>query len=49
MSNVTGMSDTKTAKKDGENDKVNWFAELRGLAIMLLAVLAFHSLVAKPF
>lgn len=32
-----------------ENEKINWFAELRGLALMLLAVLAFHSLVAKPF
>jgi signal peptidase I len=31
------------------SDKVNWLAEIRGLAIMLLAVLAFHSLVAKPF
>jgi signal peptidase I len=30
-------------------DKVNWLAEIRGLALMLLAVLAFHSLVAKPF
>ena len=30
-------------------EKVNWFAEIRGLALMLLAVLAFHSLVAKPF
>lgn len=29
--------------------KVDWFAELRGLALMLLTVLAFHSLVAKPF
>lgn len=29
--------------------KVDWLAELRGLAWMLLAVLAFHSLVAKPF
>jgi signal peptidase I len=28
---------------------VDWKAELRGLALMLLAVLAFHSLVAKPF
>ena len=28
--------------------KVDWLAEIRGLAIMLLAVLAFHSLVAKP-
>ncbi|WP_408057015.1 signal peptidase I [Tsuneonella flava] len=30
-------------------EKVNWIAELRGLALMLLAVLAFHTLVAKPF
>jgi len=29
--------------------KVNWIAEIRGLALMLLGVLAFHSLVAKPF
>jgi len=31
------------------SDKINWLAEIRGLALMLLAVLAFHSLVAKPF
>lgn len=38
------------AEKDAEkSDKVDWFAEIRGLALMLLAVLAFHSLVAKPF
>ncbi|WP_260925239.1 signal peptidase I [Novosphingobium sp. 9] len=36
-----------TGSKDGE--KVNWWRELRGLAVMLLAVLAFHSFVAKPF
>jgi signal peptidase I len=30
-------------------DKINWLAELRGLVLMLLAVLAFHSLIAKPF
>ena len=29
--------------------KVNWLAELRGLVLMLLAVLAFHSFIAKPF
>jgi signal peptidase I len=29
--------------------KINWVAEIRGLALMLLGVLAFHSLVAKPF
>ncbi len=27
----------------------NWIAELRGLALMLGAVIAFHSCVAKPF
>ncbi|GAD47677.1 signal peptidase I [Caenibius tardaugens NBRC 16725] len=30
-------------------EKVNWLAEFRGLALMLLAVVAFHSLLAKPF
>ena len=30
-------------------DKVDWLAEARGLALMLLAVVAFHSLIAKPF
>ncbi len=29
--------------------KVDWIAEIRGLALMLLGVLAFHTLVAKPF
>lgn len=28
---------------------VNWLHELRGLAIMLLGVLAFHTFIAKPF
>ncbi len=32
-----------------EKHKTDWLAELRGLAWMLLAVLAFHSLIAKPF
>lgn len=30
-------------------EKFSWLAEIRGLATMLLAVLAFHSFVAKPF
>jgi signal peptidase I len=30
-------------------EKIDWLGELRGLALMLLAVLAFHSLIAKPF
>ena len=32
-----------------DKKKVNWLAEIRGLALMLLGVLAFHTLVAKPF
>ena len=34
---------------DASEKKIDWFAELRGLALMLLAVLAFHSLLGKPF
>ncbi len=30
-------------------DKVDWLGELRGLFWMLLAVLTFHSFIAKPF
>ncbi len=36
-------------KPISSGDGVNWLAELRGLALMLLAVVGFHSLVAKPF
>lgn len=45
------MSSTLSQTKPSEDteEKINWFAELRGLALMLFAVLAFHSLVAKPF
>ncbi len=49
MSNTTGMSKPDTAKSASEDENVNWFAEFRGLGLMLLAVLAFHSFVAKPF
>ena len=41
----TGTKPDKPVKKA----KVNWFQEFRGLALMLLGVLVFHSLVAKPF
>lgn len=34
---------------DEEHKPINWFEEIRGLVLLLLAVLAFHSLVAKPF
>ena len=36
-------------KKPSDKEGVNWLAELRGLALMLLAVFAFHSFIAKPF
>ena len=39
-----------TSKTDSEkSEPVNWLSELRGLALMLLAVFCFHSFVAKPF
>jgi len=41
------MSHSQTSTAPAE--PINWLAELRGLIGMLLAVLAFHSLVAKPF
>ena len=35
---------------DGRDDeKTDWFGEVKSIALLLLAVLAFHSLVAKPF
>lgn len=36
-------------KKSGTEDTINWLAELRGAALLLAAVLGFHSFVAKPF
>lgn len=52
MNSTTGtntVTDMQDLGNDDKDDKVNWLAEIRGLAVMLLAVLAFHSLVAKPF
>jgi len=45
------MDDDNTEPQADETKarKVNWLHELRGLALMLLAVLAFHTFVAKPF
>jgi len=39
----------KTGPPAEKEKGVNWFAEIRGLALMLLGVLAFHTLIAKPF
>lgn len=44
----TNAPGPKPAPKPGKS-KVNWLHEVRGLALMLLGVLAFHTLVAKPF
>ncbi|MXO84859.1 signal peptidase I [Altererythrobacter aurantiacus] len=51
---VTEKRANKDAKSDtdhgtGEPESINWWVELRGLALMLLAVLGFHSFIAKPF
>jgi len=43
------MSEDGGAATDDTQGSVDWKGELRGLAWMLLAVLGFHSLVAKPF
>ena len=39
----------KGDKPAAPREKVNWLVEIRGLVLMLLAVVAFHSLLAKPF
>ncbi len=49
MSSASGNPSVTEDNPEEKADKVNWLAELRGLALMLLAVLAFHTLVAKPF
>jgi signal peptidase I len=41
--------DTKADDKAADPKKIDWLRGIRGLALMLLAVLAFHTLVAKPF
>ncbi len=51
---MTDHPDSKTPSPsnpsaDKPKEKVNWLVEIRGLLLMLLAVLAFHSFLAKPF
>ncbi|ANY20135.1 Signal peptidase I [Tsuneonella dongtanensis] len=47
---MTSLSEINPlSTSDKKREKIDWLAELRGLGLMLLAVLAFHSLVAKPF
>ncbi len=43
-------AESKAAERGtGETGGTNWLAELRGLLLMLLAVIGFHSFFAKPF
>lgn len=46
---TTAANDIPDMTSDGKSEKVDWLAELRGLALMLLAVVGFHSFIAKPF
>jgi len=40
-------SPAKTGK--AEKEKTDWIGEIKSISLLLLAVLAFHSLIAKPF
>lgn len=46
---TTPPEDTAPPQGSAEKAKINWWHEIRGLALMLLAVVAFHTFVAKPF
>lgn len=46
---MIGKSKDKGEQDERQEDKIDWIGELRGLGLMLLAVLAFHSFIAKPF
>lgn len=48
-SDTLPVTKTDGAEPEKAKEKIDWIAEIRGLALMLLAVLAFHSFVAKPF
>lgn len=49
MTESAARTMSEAAEKAGRPEKINWWQELRGLLVMLLGVLAFHSFVAKPF
>ncbi len=40
---------SKSKGEKNKSTKVDWLAEIRGIAILLLCVLAFHTFIAKPF
>ena len=49
MPAIDTPQDSAAPAPEQEKDGVNWWHELRSIALLLLAVLAFHSFVAKPF
>ena len=46
---VEGAAQEQADEAVEDKDPVDWLGEIRGLVLMLLAVLAFHSIIAKPF
>lgn len=49
---ATPLPSAQTSSKADDADtpeRLNWAREMRGLGLMLLAVLGIHSLIAKPF
>ncbi|MET0588583.1 MAG: signal peptidase I [Novosphingobium sp.] len=49
MTEQVPETEATTSAPAKHEHKIDWLAEIRGLALMLLAVLGFHSLIAKPF
>ncbi|WP_373492292.1 signal peptidase I [Parasphingorhabdus sp.] len=43
------LENTADRKSSEDKEKTDWIGEAKSIALLLLAVLAFHSLVAKPF
>jgi len=39
----------KGKRRKGKGEGTDWLAELRSIALLILAVLGFHSFIAKPF
>ena len=47
---MTDLDETaEPAPEAKPKKKIDWVAEIRGLALMLLGVVAFHTIIAKPF
>ena len=49
MSEADPLASLEPTPAKPAKEPVDWWAEARGLALMLLAVVGFHSLIAKPF